>query len=459
MAKHLASRLRWPTALTALLAWGALAPTPTVDAQSSAPQNASETATAAPPAANARLEAVEQQLRNLLDAEEQRNERDASRPTLQIGGLLNIDYLWIDQDDANRASVGDAENVFDFRRARLTGRGEAYDVVEYAIGFDFALDGRPSFLDNFIAVRELPLLGTLLAGHFFEPFSLERYTFIRFTTFMERSLADTFAPARNLGIMARNTLGEHQRGTWAVGWFRSNSNSFGEDFNSTSASAVTTRITWLPMYDEANEGRSLLHLGAAYTYRSEEQDQIQFQSFPEARAGTPQPAGIPPFVDTGIIAAGSDQRVGTEVLLIRGPLTLQGEYIFTSVDQIAAPRLTFHGAYGFISYFLTGEHRTYNKSLGTLDRVFPFENFFRVRTEEGIEQGRGAWEVAVRYSHIDLDSENIAGGTLDDVTLALNWHLNPFTRIRWEYIHAQLNRAPIGESLAHIGGMRFEIDF
>ena len=46
-----------------------------------------------------------------------------------------------------------------------------------------------------------------------------------------------------------------------------------------------------------------------------------------------------------------------------------------------------------MSYFLTGEHRPYDRTAGKFNRVIPFENFFRVRTECGeIVTGMGAWE-------------------------------------------------------------------
>jgi phosphate-selective porin OprO/OprP len=129
------------------------------------------------------------------------------------------------------------------------------------------------------------------------------------------------------------------------------------------------------------------------------------------------------------------------------------------VNQIGGPPLFFQGAYGFVSYFLTGENRTYNRRSATIDRVYPFENFFRVRTNDGTATGWGAWEVAARWSYIDLTSQNIQGGRLNDATLTLNWHLNPYTRVKWEYIYAMLDRAPVGNSFAQIGGMRFDIDF
>jgi phosphate-selective porin OprO/OprP len=484
MAKRLAEVARSPTALLAWLAAMALAPAafgqtigdglppivgppligppisgPPAVGPSILPAAAIETPLVEEqPSSDARLKSVESQLQKLLDADAKRKADAARKPTFQMGGQMQVDYLYIGQNSANRASVGEAQDTFDFRRARLTARGEVFDVFEYSTGYDFAQAGRPSFLDNWIAVRDLPVLGNVRVGHYFEPFSLERYASNRVGTFSERSLADTFAPSRNLGMMAHDTVGDDEMGTWAVGWFRSNSNNFGDDFSSVGGNAVTGRTTRLLYYDES-DGRTFLHVGGAYTYRSEDRRQIEFQSFPEARAGTPGPVGIPPFVDTGAIAALSDQRWGAELAFVRGPFYMQAEYMAANVNQIGGPPLFFQGAYGFVSYFLTGENRTYNKKFGVMDRVIPYTNFFRVRTDDGIATGSGAWEVAARWSFIDLNSHNIQGGNLNDVTLTLNWHLSPFTRIRWEYIYAQLNRAPVGESFAQIAGIRFDMDF
>jgi phosphate-selective porin OprO/OprP len=338
----------------------------------------------------------------------------------------------------------------------LTTRGEAFEVLEYLVGFDFAQQGRPSFIDNYIEVHELPVLGNLRVGHFFEPFSLERFGSNRNLSFMERSLGDTFSPARNTGMMAHDTIGDDDRGTWAVGWFRSNSNDFGDDTGDTGEQAVTSRLTWLPFYEA--DGRSFMHVGGGYSYRSADNRLVRFSTRPEARLGT-QSADIPAFVDTGLIPAINDQRFSAEWAWVRGPLYFQTEYMHSVVNQIGGPRLNFKGGYAFVSYFLTGESRTYNKKLGIMDRVFPFENFFRVGTDHGIETGKGAWEVAARYSFIDLNDKNIAGGLLQDVTIGLNWHLNPYTRIRWEYINANLDRRAAPQTTTHIAGMRFDMDF
>jgi len=402
-----------------------------------------------------RLSALEAEVQKLKDAADAKNDAIVS-PTFEIGGQLQLDYLHFHQDAASMATVGDVPDTLDFRRARLTATGEAYDVVEYAIGFDFANAGRPSFLDVYVGVHDLPVLGTVRVGHFFEPFSLERNTQNRYVTFMERSLPQAFAPGRNAGINAYNTYGPDDNGTWSVGWFASNSDNFGDQF-ADAGQALTARVTWLPYYDQT--GQSYTHVGAGFSHRTPPAGAFAFLAFPEAQAGAPN-GNIPPFVSTGIIAAENQQLLDVEYAWIRGSLSFQTEFVLVPVAQTGGPDLTFHAGYAYVSYFLTGEHRPYDKKHGIFDRVVPFENFFRVRTEEGpIAMGRGAWEVAARWSYIDLTDENIQGGVLHDITLGLNWYLNPYTRVKWEYIHADLDRAPIGDSTTHIFGMRADIDF
>lgn len=405
-----------------------------------------------------RVAAIERELRKQSDAAVKKRESDAQKPTFQIGGQLQIDYLWFGQDEASRATVGDVPDVIDFRRARLVARGDALDTLEYMIGFDFALAGRPSFLDVWVGAKDLPYLGQLRAGHFFEPFSLERVTQNHRNTFMERSLADAFAPARNLGIEAYDSIGEDERGAWAVGWFAADSNNFGDQFTDTGGQALTARSTWLPIWYD--DGRAFMHVGGAYSYRTPPDRLLSFATTPEARAGTPSPNNVPPFVNTGPIAADQLQLFGLEWAFVYGPLYIQTEYIAAPVDQTSGPDLFFDGGYVNVSYFLTGENRTYNKLFGIIDRVFPYENFFRVRTDDGgVVNGKGAWEVAARYSFIDLDDANIQGGRLHNVTIGLNWYLNAFTRIKWEVIQSNLDRGPVGESQAYIAGMRFDVDF
>ncbi len=383
----------------------------------------------------------------------------ASKPTFVLGGRMYLDTVFFGQSDTSRtalgvlngsAAAGDGQDSVYFRALRLEGKGEMFDVFSYKLEVDFS--GRedlttsqgtvsPSFVeqvnfkDIYLRVKELPLLGNLSVGHYKEPFSLEELISSKFTTFMERALpVSTFVPARNAGVMAQNML-ESERATWAIGVFRDdpNENLFYE-YDDNGGWAVTARATWLPWYDEATEGRGLLHTGLAYRYLDFDTSGARFRARPETGVG-------PRVVDTGNIAGAADMsQLCPEVAFVYGPFSLQGEWIGAMVHR-RAPHADaeFGGMYVLVSYFLTGEHRPYKRSEGRFVRIRPFENFFRVRDCDGcVRTGRGAWELAYRYSNVDLNDieASVFGGTADDHTIGVNWYLNPYSRVMFNYVHS-----------------------
>jgi phosphate-selective porin OprO/OprP len=63
---------------------------------------------------------------------------------------------------------------------------------------------------------------------------------------------------------------------------------------------------------------------------------------------------------------------------------------------------------------------------------------------------------------MDLNDENINGGLISDHTVGLNWWLNPYTRMMWDYVNS---RSTPGDPAAtpmttqHIYEMRVAIEF
>lgn len=406
-------------------------------------------------------------LRARLDQLESANDRqeaadvvkkaaDAKKPTVKWSGELQADTYWFNQDSANKAQFGDVENGSDFRRARIAMLGD-YGPSEYRIEMDFAQSGRPTFLDVWAGFKDIPGLGRIRAGHFFEPFSLERLTSNRFQTYMERSQVDqAFAPARNLGVGATNTVGEEEVGTWAIGLFNNNSNSYGDATGDRFAGVVTGRVTWLPWYDD--HGDDFLHLGFASSYRHTGTGFVQFQAESEARLGATTP-NVPFFINTGKIAARTYQLLGWEAALVKGPFSLQSEATLTPVDSTFYGSLLFYGWYVDASYFLTGEHRVYRKEFGVFDRVEPARPFLRSTGTDGVDFGPGAWQVATRLSQVSLNSGAIQGGRQTDLSVGLNWYLNPYTRVYFNYVHAMIDQTAAGSSTCDSLAMRFSFDF
>jgi phosphate-selective porin OprO/OprP len=385
-----------------------------------------------------------------------RSTSSAKKPTVNWMMQIQVDSVWSGQDENNREEFGIIPDGAAFRRARFGMFGD-YGPWEYRIAMDFALSGHPSFIDVFIALNDVPVLNRVRVGHFFEPFGLEHYSQNRFITMLERSLpSEVLGPPRNLGIMANgNWAGD--RGTWGAGYFRTDSDVFGNDSGDNFQSAGTGRVTFLPYYNTETDGRDLVHVGASYSARAPKDDQVRFRSRPEIRIGSTEP-NIPDFVDTGFIPANFFQWINAEALLIRGPFSLQSEYQLMPVSTLDRGAVYFQSWYVLASVFLTGENRAYRKSTGVLERIVPFRDF--IRREGGcFAVGPGAWELACRVSHLDLTNGGVSGGRLTDITLGVNWYMSPFVRMTANYIKAIQTPDDARAGAADFFGLRMGYEF
>ncbi len=432
------------------------------------------TATAQPQAASDTDETIEDLKKRLAEVESRLFERDATdekqkstaakKFTVRAFGRIHIDTGFFEQDRDNRAQVGNAFNGVDIRRARLGVEGEGFDTFFYRfdvdfVTFDSATQARPTIFDAYLDTQNLPIIGNLRVGHFREPFSLERLDSTNDLPFMERSaVVNTLAPFRNLGIMAFD-VNDAQSMTWSYGVFDENTNEFGEDEANRAGLAGTGRVTWLPWYDEAAQGRYLLHMGASYTVRRVNDRQRRFNQPPELVLKEGSATRTPNFIDTGVIPLEHYQVAGWEVSSVLGSLSIQGEYLALFGEQVGNRGLFLHGGYIEAMYWLTGENRNYLRKLGIYGPVTPYSNFFRVRDQKGrICSGSGAWEATARYSYFDTNDRNVNGGVLNNFTLGLNWNYAVRCRVMFNFIHAMLDRNN-RDGNADIVAMRFQYAF
>jgi len=135
------------------------------------------------------------------------------------------------------------------------------------------------------------------------------------------------------------------------------------------------------------------------------------------------------FVDTGEIADATEaSNWGVESGASFGPFLAQGGYFGYGVDRRGAGRHGFDGWYGEASWVLTGEGRGWSEERAAF--VGP-----RPRNALSDGGGIGAFEVAARYSALDLNDQagtmgdslpvgSLRGGQQRIVTLGLNWYPN-----------------------------------
>lgn len=340
----------------------------------------------------------------------------------------------------------DFSNGTELRRGRLSVGGTLYSDWDYKLEADFAGTtagggtNNVTVTDAFVRYTGLRPV-TVTAGNFKVPFSLESLGSAKYMTFMERGLPFAFLNSRRLGAMAA-AGGENW--TLSAGWFGDGVTTQNTDDE---GAQIVARGTFAPVSGSSR----VVHLGLAGSRVEPQQaagsrvETVRFRSRPEANVmtdgvvdnallldGTGHSFGVSAgrLVDTGNIPGDVKAWTlfGAELAAVLGPFSFQGEYIRAGVSRAAADDVDFDGFYAYGSWFLTGESRAYKPDRGVFDMPVPRRTF---SLEHG---GAGAWEVALRYSSLDLNDEDILGGEMADLTLGLNWYLNQYVRISANYV-------------------------
>lgn len=206
------------------------------------------------------------------------------------------------------------------------------------------------------------------------------------------------------------------------------------------------RITFSPVHND----HTVYHLGVSGRYQNLH-DRANAHNF---YSGIDIISRQTPIIFTNIPLNSSNDYtvIGFEAAGRFGPLMVSGEYMFAEVDRegniptFGDPRLPggdqkYRGWYVMASYVITGEAKDYDFVSGTFGRVRPRSH-------------KGAWEVAVRHSYLDLvDNQafipghtpalgmsqastlpagidpNAIVGAVHATTVGLNWWINDNMRL------------------------------
>ena len=175
------------------------------------------------------------------------------------------------------------------------------------------------------------------------------------------------------------------------------------------------------------------------------------------------------FADGVVDVEESTDLTNIEFAAVRGPLAFSAEYIHAA-GNAGGQNVAYRGGYAEVGCFVTpGDRRRFDRAAGTWGRTIPVQNAIFHLGECGLLYiCTGAVQLLTRYSYLDLvtgdpvvlRSAGAQPGREHDVTLGVNWTLNPRTSILMNYVYTRINSAaPNVSGDFHGLGMRFHIEF
>lgn len=293
----------------------------------------------------------------------------------------------------------DYESGVQFRRARLGVIGRAYDFVEYKLEGDFA-NGTGVLKDAYIVFEGG--IGSAQIGHFRAPFTIGDKNL----WFMERSTpANAFRIGRKVGA-ALTTQGTNW--TTSIGAFGDAADESGLNEGGWS---INARAAFAPLLEEWG----VLHFGAASYYQEKDDGVLRLSGQPEVSVDNRM------LVSTGDLPLDHARFIGLEAAGMLGAFAATAEWGHLTVARPDLDSLSFDGGAVSFSHLLSGERQQYRGDLGAFTNIEPVRHLGN--------GGVGTWEVAMRYSWLDLRDQDIEGGVQRNITLALNWYFLPGARL------------------------------
>jgi phosphate-selective porin OprO/OprP len=166
------------------------------------------------------------------------------------------------------------------------------------------------------------------------------------------------------------------------------------------------------------------------------------------------------LVDTGNIDADGLTSWGLELAGQYKAFSVQSEYYHIDVQRRASALSDpeFSGWYVQGAWTITGQPRRYGIATATFDAPRG-EKPFNLKTGDW-----GVWELAARYSDLDLnylagasgtaqDASAIRGGRQKIVTLGVNWYPNSVVRFQADFQHVEVDRLSPGGTAFGAGAL------
>jgi len=239
------------------------------------------------------------------------------------------------------------------------------------------------------------------------------------------------------------------------------------------------RIAGRPYYDE--DWNVHLDFSGEYVFHPNfnasgtpgvSQTTLSFQDRPELRIDMNR------LISTGNLSSSTANVYGGEGAINWRNLLLQGGYYQIGDNQSkppgqSAPGLSFNGGYVEAGWNITGEPFRYSVGSAAFARPKVDDPF--IIDENGVSPGIGAWQLAARYSVMNLNS-NVTRGVSQSVTggvfggyqrifgAALSWYPNDWIRFELQFQYSMVDRlnsagtVQIGQNFSTLAG-RMQVAF
>ena len=350
----------------------------------------------------------------------------------QIGGGVRFDqhfFMGNQYSKGNEFLSGANLRNFEIDFNGGIGKNLSYSVVTL-----YGAKSKNITLEDAYVTYEIQKDFTVSVGQVLPGYSLEAATSSKWIPFLERSMP-TFALGTNLGLGVNVNKWDDSYTFIAaamqpkIDHNPQNSNASTGSPNSSASTlkrndrwATSARVAYRPIFTD----NDIVQVGVSGYFADDHGAYINFSSNGEAvgRNNTN-------VLDTGYFAASNHKGVNLELAGQHGPLYGQAEYQRVFISQgNSLDKLHFDGFHVLVSYVLTGEAKSFKEFNGTFGQVKP-------------AWPSGAWEVAARYSYLDLTSKvlnasgtAINGGKGKNASLGLNYYANNNVRISAEYIRS-----------------------
>lgn len=319
---------------------------------------------------------------------------------LNLGGRLHLDASVFDEPDVPRTGTTSG----DVRRARIELSGRVAKVLRFRVDREFAgAKGWRNVWASIEPVKNLEIKG----GNMIVPFSLEDLQSSNVTPFAERSMASALTGGFGLGG-AVFTGG--QNWSASVGYF---TDALANDEGRTTerGKGVLGRVTFAPVHTRD----TVLHLGFGGERRS-------FSAIERVRF-TADPGSVfaPNVISSGTLGSLDTLTAWNgEAAVSFGPVLLQGQAIALKLHRSRFDDRSFNGQTVSVGWIVTGQRHEYSGSSGVFggpDR----------------RKGEGAFEIAARYSRLDLVDGTFDRGIGRALSASAIWTISTNLRVLATY--------------------------